>query len=203
MTTLTRPLMRLATPEDAEGVLAIYRPYVESNAVSFEYETPSVDAIRKRISKTFEKHVWIVVEWGTDIVGFAYASDYRTRAAYQYVAEVSVYVHDGYGRRNIAHALYDALHRLLKTQGYIVTKAVMTHPNPKSEAFHEKYGYKLEAKFDRIGFKFSEWHDVAYYNLDLRDRTQAPSSIKYIDQLDSNTINTILYTASLKIKIDP
>ena len=102
--------IRLATPEDARGVQAIYAPIVRDTAISFELEPPTVEEMRQRIVKTLEHLPWLVCERRGDILGYVYASQHRTRPAYQWSVDVSVYVHpnarrSGVGQGTVSLAL--------------------------------------------------------------------------------------------------
>jgi L-amino acid N-acyltransferase YncA len=102
-------MIRLAVPADAPGVQAIYAPVVRETAISFELEPPTVEAIEKRIVKTRERWPWIVCEQDGDILGYVYASEHRTRPAYQWSVDVSVYVHANARRSGVGQALYRSL----------------------------------------------------------------------------------------------
>ena len=98
--------IRLATKEDAEPVRAIYQPIVEQTFISFEYTTPDTAEIWNRIQRTLEQWPWLVCQIGDQIAGFAYAGPHRSRDAYQWCCELSVYIGDRFQNRKIASALY-------------------------------------------------------------------------------------------------
>src|SRR5215475_6508541 len=110
-------MIRLAVPSDSIGVAAIYRPAVVDLPTSFELEPPDAAEMSRRIAKTLERFPWLVAEEDSRVVGYAYASPHRTRAAYQWSAEVSAYVDERAQRRGIGRALYEALFRVLVLQG--------------------------------------------------------------------------------------
>ena len=169
-------IIRSVRQEDAEAILSIYAPYIENGAVSFEYDVPSADEIRSRIRRITEKYPWLVMESGGVVIGYAYASPFREREAYQWKAEVSVYVSDDAKGTGVAKALYDQLLSQLKNMGMVSAIAGMTVPNPETERFHEKYGFKKIAEFPKVGFKNGEWHSVAFMELQLNEYGECPNS---------------------------
>src|SRR5882724_13701823 len=102
-------VIRLATPDDASGVQAIYAPIVRETAISFELEPPTVAEMQQRIVNTLEHWPWLVCERHGDILGYVYASQHRTRPAYQWSVDVSVYVHANARRSGVGQALYRSL----------------------------------------------------------------------------------------------
>ena len=160
-------IIRSATTEDASSVLEIYRPYVDGSVVSFEYEVPSVETISERISSCLKKYPWIIAESESKVLGYAYASDFRARKAYRLIPEVSVYVSPEAKGKGIAKQLYLELFSRLKEMGMVAVYAGMTTPNQETERFHEKMGFKFTAKFEKIGFKYEQWHDVTFVRLEL------------------------------------
>jgi phosphinothricin acetyltransferase len=107
------PVIRLATEQDAEQIQAIYAPIVCDTAISFELEPPTVSNMRQRITQTLAHLPWVVCEHQGAIQGYAYASPHRTRAAYQWSVDVSVYVHARARRARVGQAMYRALFQLL------------------------------------------------------------------------------------------
>lgn len=159
--------VRLATEDDAEAVQSIYAPIVRDTAISFETEPPSVAEIRQRIVSTLERLPWIVYDSNGRVRGYAYASPFRARAAYQWSVEVSVYVEPGSHRSGVGRALYVSLLERLRDQGYFNAYAGMTLPNPASAGLHRALGFEPVGVFRNAGFKFGAWHDVGWYQLSL------------------------------------
>lgn len=155
-------------------MLAIYRPFVERSAVSFEVDVPDVAEFAKRIDKANERWQWIVAETEGQCAGYAYGSSHRERAAYRWSVEVSAYVHDAHRRRGVGRALYLALFDVLAARGYCNAYAGITLPNPASVALHRGVGFEPVGVFRNVGWKFGVWHDVAWFQRKLRD---APPSL--------------------------
>jgi L-amino acid N-acyltransferase YncA len=162
-------MIRLATPEDAPGVQAIYAPVVRETAISFELEPPTIEEIRKRIVKTLERLPWLVCEQNRDILGYVYASEHRSRPAYQWSVDVSVYVHENARRSGVGQALYRSLFSLLTLQGFYHAHAGITLPNPASVGLHESLGFQPVGVYNAVGYKLGAWHDVGWWQLMLRE----------------------------------
>ncbi|MEH1998475.1 MAG: GNAT family N-acetyltransferase [Nostoc sp.] len=110
--------IRLANESDALKMLAIYAPIVRETSISFEIEPPSETEFERRIQNYQQQMPWLVCEINGELLGYAYATPYRTRAAYQWSVESSVYVNVEYRRKGVAKALYTSLFGLLQLQGY-------------------------------------------------------------------------------------
>ena len=159
--------IRLAKPSDARSLLDIYAPYVENTAITFEYEVPTVEDFTTRIEKTLEKYPYLVAEEGDVVVGYAYASTYYARAAYDWAVELSVYVSQDARGQGVGTEFYDALEDLLEQMGYIHFLACISLPNEASLALHRKRGYQQVAHFPKIGYKFNRWHDIVWLQKSL------------------------------------
>ena len=171
------PSIRLAKPTDSRSILDIYAPYIENTSLTFEIEVPSAEAFAKRIETYLLNSPWLVCEVDDVVVGYAYASRYRERTAYQWSVESSVYIHDDFQKIGIGKALYMALFEILKRQGYNNVYAVINLPNDKSVVFHEKCGFKYFATYEKVGFKLGHWKNVGWWRLivnDFKDEPPAP-----------------------------
>jgi len=160
---------------DAPALLEIYRPFVESTAVSFELEVPSVEEFAGRISKAIAGWDWLVADRDGQPIGYAYASSHRQRAAYRYSVEVSAYVHPDYRRQGVARALYLHLFESLAQKGYCNAYAGVRVPNDASVAFHLGLGFEPIGVFKSAGWKFGQWQDIAWFHKVLR--TQPPLEV--------------------------
>lgn len=169
------PVIRMAEEDDAEGVREIYAPVVRETAISFELEPPSLEEMRERIRLLRSRLPWIVCAEGPEVCGYAYADRFRTRAAYQWSAEVTVYVSTAWRRRGVGQALYTSLLEALRLLGYRSAFAGIALPNPPSVALHEALGFRLAGIFRAAGFKLGRWHDVGWWQLELQalDRPEA------------------------------
>ena len=141
--------VRLATEADAAGILAVYAPYIRDTAITFETETPSLDAFRCRMASIIGDYPYLVVEEDGSIVGFAYAHWLGERAAYAWNAELSIYFAPDYTSRGWGSVLFWALIDLLALQGVRNAYSLITVPNEASLALHEKLGFALMGIQDR------------------------------------------------------
>src|SRR3954452_4013813 len=164
-------LVRPALASDAAACAAIYAPYVTDTAVSFEEEPPSADEMARRIAAA---HEWLGLEDEGRVGAHAYAGTFHARAAYRWACEVPVYLEQGFARRGGGRALYAELLPRLRARGFRVAIAGMTLPNDGSVGLHRTLGFEPVGTYRRIGFKFGEWHDVAWTQLMLVDDESAP-----------------------------
>jgi L-amino acid N-acyltransferase YncA len=167
--------IRLATERDAAAVAAIYAPFCDSTAVSFESVAPSPEEMANRIRTTTTQWPWLVLEIDGVVAGYAYASRHRDRAAYAWAVDTAVYVGDGYRGQGAGRALYTALVEFLRAQGYFKACAGITLPNPASVGLHESVGFKPIGVYRGIGYKLGAWHDVAWYELALQPERADPA----------------------------
>lgn len=130
--------IRLAKKSDAVALLAIYAPYVENTAITFEYDVPIIEDFATRIEKILEKYPYLVEEEDGVILGYAYASTYYARAAYDWAVELSVYVSQDTRGKGVGSKLYDAMEEMLDQMGYMHFLACISLPNEDSIAFHTK-----------------------------------------------------------------
>ncbi|MGV3721086.1 MAG: GNAT family N-acetyltransferase, partial [Actinomycetota bacterium] len=134
-------LTRAATGDDAAQIAAIYAPFVRDSHTSFETDAPDEAEVRRRIADTQRTHPWLVCARGDEVLGYAYATPYRARAAYQWCVESTVYVKEGVRRSGVGRALYRALFQVLEQQGFQMAYAAIALPNPGSAAMHEALGF--------------------------------------------------------------
>jgi L-amino acid N-acyltransferase YncA len=167
-------IIRLVTQDDAADIADIYRPFVESTPISFETEPPDELEIRKRIAGILPTYPWLVCEQAGRVVGYAYASRHRPRAAYQWSAEMTVYVHSDFQRRGIGRGLYVSLVRILRAQGFYNAYAGVSLPNPGSVGLHESIGFQAIGVYRHVGYKMGAWHDVGWWELALQPLVADP-----------------------------
>lgn len=166
---LAAPAIRAAHEGDAAALLAIYAPFVEHTAVSFETVVPTVSDFAARIRRNAAQWAWLVAECDGAIAGYAYGGSHRERAAYRWSVETSAYIDPRFQRRGIGAALYRALFEVLIAKGYCNAYAGATLPNDASLALHRRLGFEPIGVFARVGRKFGRWHDVAWMQRRLRE----------------------------------
>ncbi|EXS70606.1 acetyltransferase [Sphingobium sp. Ant17] len=156
-------LIRSAMTGDACAIQAIYAPVVEHTAISFEEAPPSVVEMAARIEATLQDYPYLVAEQGGEVVGYAYASQHRTRAAYRTSVDVTVYIADGVRRTGVGRALYGHLLPDLAGRGFHAAFAGIALPNKGSIALHESMGFTPLGIYRDVGRKFGKWHDVGWW----------------------------------------
>lgn len=161
--------IRIASPDDAEKLLAIYAPYVEKTAITFEYDVPTVHEFRKRMEHTLERYPYLVAVVGDEIMGYAYTGSFVGRAAYDHSAETSIYVDENYRHGEIGKRLDEAIEEISAAQNIINLYACIGYPEVEDEhltmnsvGFHEHLGYKLVGRFEKCGRKFDTWYDMVW-----------------------------------------
>jgi phosphinothricin acetyltransferase len=168
------PTIRLAAAQDADQIQAIYAPVVRETPISFEWEPPTPDEMRRRIEKTLAFLPWLVLDRGGDVLGYVYASKHRERTAYQWSVDVSVYVHADARHMGVGRALYTSLFAALVVQGFYNAYAGATLPNPGSVALHEAMGFRPVGVYAAVGFKAGKWHDVIWWARELQPKPADP-----------------------------
>lgn len=163
--------IRSATTDDAAACARIYAPYVTDTVVSFETEPPTPEEMADRIESALAEHAWLVLETegksGLEVVGYAYATQHRSRAAYRWACDVSIYLDQECRGKGAGKALYAALFPVLKERGYHRALAGIAIPNDASIGIHRSFGFTEVGTYRRIGKKFDAWHDVTWMQLDL------------------------------------
>ena len=174
-------IIRTATPEDAKELLEIYAPYVKNTAITFEYEVPSEDEFKKRIEQVLEKYPYLVAENNGEIVGYAYASAFHSRAAYQWGVETSIYVKKCKRNSGIGKVLYQELERILKLQNILNLNACIAYPEVEDEyltknsvEFHQHLGYELIGEFHKCGYKFNRWYNMVWMEKHIGEHSEEP-----------------------------
>lgn len=166
--------IRLAQPGDAEALLNIYAPYVLNTAITFEYTVPSVQEFSGRIQNTLARYPYLVALGEGEILGYAYASSFHTRAAYAWAAETSIYIRQDARGGGLGKALYQHLETILARQGVLNLNACIAYPNPDSVAFHERMGFNTVGHFHQCGFKLGRWYDMIWMEKTLGDHGVPP-----------------------------
>lgn len=193
--------IRFATENDAPEILDIYSPYVAYSPVTFECDVPRVYEMQRRINKINNTYPWLVCEKNGEVAGYAYASAFSERAAYNWSVEMSVYIREDCQRCNMASALYYAVIEILKLQGFCSAFARITVPNDKSVSFHKAFGFAEVGHLTKAGYKLGAWHDVKILEKPMADSFDtAPSEITPITEIDKETAYGIFAKAEKIIR---
>jgi phosphinothricin acetyltransferase len=189
----------MATADDAPAIAAIYRPIVESTAISFETVAPDAVEMRRRIEHVLGSYPWLVCERDGVIAGYVYASRHRERAAYGWSVDTSVYVDDRFRRRGIGHALYLSLFPVLSAQGYANAFAGITLPSPASVGLHERLGFTPVGVYRRVGHKLGAWHDVGWWQRSLQRPDEEPAVIRGLSDVQRRKDFDSLLATGLRV----
>lgn len=182
-TAITGIGLRPAEPRDAGAIAAIYAPIVRDTFISFETEPPSAEIMAERIDALERRYPWLVATMGDEVVGYAYGSALRPRAAYQWSVEVTVYVAGTARGKGVGRRLYGGLLAVLRAQGFHGAFAGIALPNDASVALHEAVGFRPLGVYKEVGFKFGAWRDVGWWRLALADGAAPPSEPVSFQQL--------------------
>ncbi len=171
--------IRKATPQDASSILEIYKPYVEDTAITFEYDVPDIDEFTSRIVNTLKKYPYLVAEIDGVIKGYAYASSFHPRAAYQWCVETSIYIEKNSHKCGIGKALLLALEKELTQMGILNANACIAKAEVEDEyltnasiRFHTKMGYSMVGEFHKCGYKFDRWYNMVWMEKFLGEHKQ-------------------------------
>lgn len=175
------------TKEDAGELLGIYAPYVEETAVSFEYEVPSVEEFAERISNISAKYPYIkAVDDDGVILGYAYAGAFKTRVAYDWSVETTIYVRKDKRQIGVGRALYEALEKSLRGMGVLNLNACIAYTSNPDEHltndsmnFHHKLGYELVGTFHKCGYKFNNWYDMIWMEKIIGTHSAKQENVKF------------------------
>jgi phosphinothricin acetyltransferase len=154
--------------EDAQRISEIYNPYIKDTIITFEEEPVDAVEISRRIGHVLEQGLpWIVLETEAGIIGYAYASAWRTRAAYRFTVETTIYLDRQFKGKGCGKFLYSALINRMKQCGMHTAIAGISLPNDESVKLHENLGFVRVGDFPQVGFKFNRWIDVGFWQLML------------------------------------
>lgn len=168
-------MIRSVTDKDIEGILNIYAPIIKNTIISFETEVPDVAEMENRIREITRYYPWLVCEKEGKILGYAYASPHRSRAAYQWSADVSVYVDENVHRKGVGRGLVTSVSELLKLQGLYNAYAGVALPNTASTRLFEKMGFERLGVFWKVGYKHGKWRNVAMFHKPLQPHINEPT----------------------------
>jgi L-amino acid N-acyltransferase YncA len=158
------PTIRAAEQSDSSAIAAIYNYYVRETIITFEEEPFNAADMARRIQEVQSATLpWLVAEKNRQVLGYAYAAPWKTRSAYRFSVEITVYVAAGRLGLGIGSMLYSNLFLILETLGIHAVMGGIALPNDASVALHEKFGLAKVAHFQQVGFKFNRWVDVGYW----------------------------------------
>lgn len=154
-------MIRSVSPNDAKQIAAIYNHYIANSHATFELDHISEESMRKKIS--IHQYPWLVHQESGEMLGFAYASQWKPRPAYRHTMETTIYLDQSAFWKGVGPALYRALLEELEEMGCQSAIASIALPNEGSVLLHERLGFKRVGQMERVGFKFNQWIDVEYW----------------------------------------
>ena len=182
--------IRKASVIDAAAILAIYAPYVEETAITFEYTVPTLSEFKERIRNVLKKYPYIVAEKDGTIAGYAYVSPFHERAAYSWAVETSIYIDKNLRKTGLGKRLYKALEDILKKQGILNLNACIAYPEKEdryltknSVEFHEHLGYSMVGEFHKCGYKFNRWYNMVWMEKIIGDHLSEQPPVKSFDEV--------------------
>lgn len=159
--------IRVAKPEDAQALLNIYSYYVNNTAITYDYNTPTLIEFKSKITQILENYPYLVAESKGQIIGYAYAKQFQSMPAYNWIAELTIYLDKNVQKNGVGQKLYTLLESILKEQGIVKTISLITAPKTEKDKaiypsmhFHEKMGYSLVGKINNCGYKLGDWHNT-------------------------------------------
>ena len=181
--------IQVASVEDAEELLAIYAPYVEKTAITFEYEVPSVEEFKGRIAHVLQRYPYLKAVEDGKILGYAYVSPFKERAAYGWSVETSIYVDENVKHKGVGRKLHEVLEAVLKEQGILNMEACIGYPEVEDEYldknsvnFHAHMGYRMVGEFKKCGYKFDRWYNMVWMEKFLDPEIKHPKPIKWMEE---------------------
>ncbi len=177
--------IRDAKLNDAERLLQIYDYYVKNTAITFEYETPSLDEYRARMKRTMDHYPYLVILDDGKIAGYSYAGPFVGRAAYDWSCEMTIYLDHDSRWHGLGKKLYEAMEKKLGQMGILNLYSCIGYPEHDDEYlttnsadFHAHLGYKLAGRFHKCGYKFGRWYDMVWMEkiIGAHESGQAPIS---------------------------
>lgn len=191
--------IRIATEQDAAALLSFYAPYVTETAITFEYEAPTLEEFTRRIRTTLKKYPWIVAENEQgELVGYACASAFKSRPAYDWAVETTIYVKQSEKRSGIGARLYAVLEKLLAAQNVLNLNACIAYPAAEDEyltldsvRFHEKLGYQMVGTFHKCGYKFNRWYDMVWMEKMIGEHPACQPALKTFEEIRQSIQNDL------------
>lgn len=187
--------IRAASPEDAQELLKIYKPYVEKTAITFEYDVPQLQEFKARIERTLKKYPYLVAEKDGELLGYAYTGPFVGRAAYGWAAETSIYLKEGRQRMGLGRRLYRAIEGISRAQNILNLNACIGSPETEDEyltrnsiQFHSHMGYKMVGEFYKCGYKFGRWYNMAWMEKIIGEHPEDPAAVIPFSELDGKAL---------------
>lgn len=162
-------VIRDAVIADVERILEIYDYYVKNTAITFEYDTPSIEEFKERMERTMSRYPYLIIERDHIIQGYAYAGPFVGRAAYDWSCEMTVYLDHNVQKSGMGRKIYEALEIKLREMGILNLYACIGYPEVNDEYlttnsadFHAHMGFVKVGEFHKCGYKFGRWYNMIW-----------------------------------------
>lgn len=183
--------IRLACIEDSDTLRAIYAQYIDT-PVTFEYRLPSREEFARRVVAIIQTYPYLVWEEAGEIKGYAYAHRQMEREAYQWNAELSIYLDRAYTSRGMGKKLYGILMDILRIQGICTVYGGVTLPNERSEGLHRALGFRLLGIYRQTGFKCGAWQDIGWFEKQIAPYPPDPAPIRSIEDISAQELQAAI-----------
>ena len=178
--------IRHAKVSDAERLLEIYDYYVRYTSVSFEYVTPSLEEFQGRIERTLKRYPYLVILQDDRIAGYAYAGPFKTRAAYDWSCEMTIYLDRSFQKCGLGRMLYEAMEEELRKMGMLNLYACIAYPETDDEYltknsanFHAHLGYVKAGEYHKCGYKFGRWYNMVWMEKIIGEHVENQPAVRY------------------------
>lgn len=154
--------------------MGIYSYYIKNTSYTFEIDVPSLSEFSDRILGIAKKYPFFVLEDDGEILGYSYATEHNKRGAYRFGVDITIYLSHEHLGKGLGTKLYDKLFEELDKRGYYNAFSCITIPNEKSVRIHQKYGFSEVGRFKNAGYKFHEWHDILWLQMEIKEVCEEP-----------------------------
>ncbi len=164
-------MIRMIEEKDIQACLDLYNWYIENTTITFETNRLTLQEYTTRVETVRKKYPWIVLVEENQVVGFAYLAPFNEREAYDWTADVSIYLSatergKGYGKKLMKELIY-----LAQVNGYRKLVSLITMGNEASEHIHTSFGFEKNAELKDVGYKFGDWLGVCIYTKEIQNLT--------------------------------
>lgn len=182
---------RFVTVDDSSYLLNIYAQYIDT-PITFEYVIPTEEEFSKRIIDISQDYPYLICEDDNKIIGYAYAHRHMTREAYQWNAELSIYLDKSYRSKGLGKEFYRKLIEILRLQGIKTVYGCVTVPNEKSEKLHTSLGFSSIGIYHNAGYKCGKWHDVQWFEKSINSYDLDPTPFLSISEISEDKLISII-----------
>ncbi len=160
-------MIRKIRENDIAACLGWYNYYIRESTATFETEELSLEAFRDRVMQVTQKYPWLVLEEEGQLVGYVYLSQFMPRSAYDWSADISLYLDPAKRGHGYGKQLMEAIIHTAEAEGYRNLISVVTSENTASVHLHGSFGFTRAGEYRNFGYKFGRWLSVTVFTLAL------------------------------------